>query len=169
MLGKIVREATGQRIDEWAKERLFEPIGIREFYWKTTPDGEADTEGGLYLTTHDLARIGYLHLRDGMWSGNRILSEEWVRASTNPVVNDVAPNNDRPDAGYGYQWWVPDHTNGITEIFAGNGYGGQFLLVSREHDLVVVFNGWNIHGGGHQSTWRTLQNRIIPAITSPGA
>ena len=48
-LGKILREATGQRIDEWVRERLFEPIGITDFYWKITPDGEADTEGGLYL------------------------------------------------------------------------------------------------------------------------
>lgn len=59
LLGKILREATGQRIDEWAKDHLFEPIGIKDFYWKITPDGEADTEGGLYLSPEDLARVGY--------------------------------------------------------------------------------------------------------------
>ncbi len=167
LLGKIVREATGQRIDDWARDRLFEPIGIRDFYWKITPDGEADTEGGLYLSTHDLARIGYLHLRGGVWNGEQIISEEWINISTHPTVTDVAPNNGRADAGYGYQWWVPDHADGRTEVFAGNGYGGQFLVVSREHDMVAVFNGWNIHGGDYRSTYRTFQNRIIPAVTAP--
>jgi CubicO group peptidase (beta-lactamase class C family) len=49
LLGKILREATGKRADAWIRETLFEPIGIRNAHWKITPDGEADTEGGLYL------------------------------------------------------------------------------------------------------------------------
>jgi len=164
LLGKIVREATGQRIDDWARERLFGPIGIDEFHWKITPDGEADTEGGLYLTTHDLARVGYLFLREGMWQGEQIVSKEWVAASTAPLVADVAPGNTRQDPGYGYQWWIPDQEDGRTTIFAGNGYGGQFVLVVPEQDIVAVFNGWNIHGGGTRSTWRALQDRILPAV-----
>lgn len=164
LLGKIVGVATGRRVDEWTEERLFRPIGIDEYYWKIAPDGEVDTEGGLYLSAHDLARIGYLFLRGGVWDGTRIVSEDWVRASTAPVVKDILPDNGRPDPGYGYQWWVPDHDGERTEVFAGNGYGGQFLLVAPEHDLVAVFNGWNIHGGAPRSYWRTLQDRIIPGI-----
>ena len=164
LLGKILREATGQRADDWARERLFEPIGITDFYWKITPDGEADTEGGLYLSTEDLARIGYLFLRDGEWNGRQIVSAEWVEASTAPVVPDVNPTNNRPDAGYGYQWWVPVVEDDASRVFAANGYGGQFLMVSPEHDLIVVFNGWNIHGGGNRSTWRALQERILPHV-----
>ena len=86
-------------------------------------------------------------------------------ASTSPIVTDIMPENGRDDPGYGYQWWVPDHDGENTLIFAGNGYGGQFLLVAPDHDLVAVFNGWNIHGGASASTWRALQERIIPAIT----
>jgi len=165
LLGKIVDVATGKRIDAWAKEELFDPLGIHDFYWKTTPTGEVDTEGGLYLSAQDLARIGYLFLRDGMWGDRRIVSEEWVRASTAPVVPDIAPENGRSDPGYGYQWWVPDHDGERPAVFAGNGYGGQFLLVAPEYDVVAVFNGWNIHGGAGASTWRALQERIIPAIS----
>jgi len=164
LLGKIVGVATGQRVDEWTEERLFRPLGIETYYWKIAPDGEVDTEGGLYLSAHDLARIGYLFLRGGVWDGKRIVSDAWVRASTSPVVEDILPDNDRPDPGYGYQWWVPDHDGERSEVFAGNGYGGQFLLVAPEYDLVAVFNGWNIHGGSPRSYWRTLQDRIIPGI-----
>jgi CubicO group peptidase (beta-lactamase class C family) len=166
LLGRIVDVATGRRIDDWARENLFEPIGIDEFYWKITPAEEVDTEGGLYLSAQDLARIGYLFLRKGMWEEERILSEEWVAASTSPIVTDIRPENGRSDAGYGYQWWVPDHDGERTLVFSGNGYGGQFLLVAPDYDIVAVFNGWNIHGGARASTWRALQERIIPAIRS---
>jgi CubicO group peptidase (beta-lactamase class C family) len=168
LLGKILREATGQRIDEWARERLFEPIGINEFYWKITPDGEADTEGGLYLATEDLARFGYLFLRGGEWDGRQIISREWVEVSTRPLVPDVAPNNERPDPGYGYQWWILDAEDGATRLFAGNGYGGQFVLVHPESDIVAVFNGWNIHESANRSTYRALQERILPHVDSGG-
>ena len=155
LLGKIVREATGQRLDAWAENRLFRPIGIDEYYWKITPDGEVDSEGGLYLSTHDLARIGYLMLRGGEWNGRQIVSREWVEASTSPVV---------PDVGYGYQWWVPEHENGETRVFAGNGYGGQFLHVVPEYDLISVFNGWTLHQQPELFSWTALQDRILPAV-----
>jgi CubicO group peptidase (beta-lactamase class C family) len=164
LIGKIVREATGRRIDEWTEELIFRPIGIDEYYWKTTPLGEVDTEGGLYLTTHDLARFGYLFLRGGEWDGRQIISREWVEASTAPVIPDIAPNNNRRDSGYGYQWWVPQHGPDLPTIFAGNGYGGQFVMVAPDYDIVVVFNGWGIHGGAQRSTWRALQERILPAM-----
>lgn len=164
LLGKIVGVATNQRIDSYANEKLFKPIGINEFYWKTTPDGEVDTEGGLYLSAHDLARIAYLFLRNGNWDGKQIVSEEWVRASTAPVVSDIRPDNGRPDSGYGYQWWVPQHENGKTKIYSGRGYGGQFPIVVPEHDLVIVFNAWNIHGSAKQSAERAVLDRILPAI-----
>ncbi len=135
LLGKIVREATGQRLDAWAEERLFRPIGTGEYYWEITPDGEVDSEGGLYLSTHDLARIGYLMLRGGEWDGRQTVSRAWVEASTSPVVPDVAPENDRPDAGYGYQWWVPLHER--TELFSWTALQDRILpaIVSTPDDL----------------------------------
>ncbi|MCE2456168.1 MAG: serine hydrolase [Gemmatimonadetes bacterium] len=161
LLGKIVRETTGQRLDHWTDERLFTPIGIDEFYWKETPTGETDSEGGLYLTTHDLARVAYLMLRGGEWDGRRIVSREWVEASTAPAIPDLVPNNDRPDTGYGYQWWVP---YSATKIFAGNGYGGQFVHIVPEYDLISVFNGWTIRDATEMSSWTALQERILPAV-----
>ena len=79
-------------------------------------------------------------------------------------VPDVAPANERRDPGYGYQWWILDAESGYTRLFAGNGYGGQFVLVHPEHDIVAVFNGWNIHVGDYRSTYRALQERILPHV-----
>ena len=158
LIGKIVGMATGKRIDKWAEEKLFSPLGITDYYWKITPKGEVDTEGGLYLSSHDLAKIGYLMLNGGKWENRQIVSKNWVERSTRPVVRLNA------QVGYGYQWWVPQYKDGKAEIFAGNGYGGQFVMMAPEYKMLVVFNGWNIHDQTEKSAWRALQDRIIPGV-----
>ena len=158
LIGKILREATGMRADEWAREKLFMPIGIDEFHWKITPDGETDTEGGLYLTAHDLARIGYLFLREGEWDGTRVLSKEWVARSVTPIVSETWEGG----PGYGYQWWVPEHEDGRALVYSGNGYGGQYLLVFPDHDLVTVVTGWSPRGD-YRSAQGELMTKVIPA------
>ena len=159
LLGKIVREATGKRIDHWAEEKLFAPLDINH-YWKITPQGEIDTEGGLYLSTYGLAKIGYLMMNNGQWEDKQIVSKSWVEKSLKPTVQFD------DQVGYGYQWWVPSHKNGQTKIFAGNGFGGQFLMVVPEHQLIVVFNGWHHHDRPVKSTWMALQDRILPGVKS---
>ena len=163
LLGKALRESTGQRIDEWARENLFKPIGINDFYWKITPEGEVDTEGGLYLSTPDLARFGYLFLREGNWNDKQIISKEWVKQSTAAAVRHVDLEEGRL-VSYGYQWWIPHHENSDAEIYAGYGYGGQYVLVVPDYDLVAVFNGWQIHDRAKLSTRWALQERILPYI-----
>ncbi|WP_273277015.1 serine hydrolase domain-containing protein [Maribacter polysiphoniae] len=164
LLGKIVRTITGKRIDDWAEEKLFKPLGITDYYWKETPDGEIDTEGGLYLKAEDLAKIGSLFLNNGKWNDNQIVSESWVTTSTSPQIKDVKPEW-RSNMGYGYQWWIPEYTfDGKTSIYAGNGYGGQYLMIAPEYNLIIVFNGWNINDEPEKSTWRVLQDRIIPTL-----
>lgn len=143
LLSGILYGRTGMHAHEYAARRLFDPLGIRQFYWKRTPRGYADTEGGLYLRAEDLARVGYLYLRDGEWNGRRVLTREWVRMSTARIVDDVAPAT-ADDRGYGFQWWRLDR--GDTQIWAGLGYGGQYLLVIPDLDVVAVANGWNVFG-----------------------
>jgi len=143
LLGKILHEATGQRVDHWAQERLFGPIGINVFHWKITPDGEADTEGGLYLTAHDMARIGYLFLRNGLWDGERVISEEWVRRSVTPYIPAPSSEASANSTEYGYQWWIPEQANGGTFVFGAYGLGGQRIMVFPEYDVVAVLQGWD--------------------------
>lgn len=163
LLGKFVSIITGKRIDKWAEEVLFRPLDITEYYWKVTPDGEIDTEGGLYLSAYDLAKIGFLFLHQGKWEGKQIIPKAWVTVSTSPIVPHENPIENKT-MGYGYQWWVPKHSNGKSEIFAGLGFGGQYLMVVPKYDLIVVFNGWNHHDKPEKSTFRVLEERIIPGM-----
>jgi CubicO group peptidase (beta-lactamase class C family) len=161
LLAQILRHATGEDPDEYAALHLFAPIGIVDWYWKKTPTGLSDTEGGLYLGARDLAKFGYLYLRDGVWEGARILPEGWVRDSTTGQVDASGPREGRR---YGYQWWLLPY-EGRTRAWAmaGLGYGGQFLFVVPEYDLVAVFTAWNIYGGPSFPAELALE-RIIESV-----
>jgi CubicO group peptidase (beta-lactamase class C family) len=147
LLGEIVKIKTGKRIDKWAEEKLFKPLDIKEYYWKVSPNGEIDTEGGLYLSIYDFAKIGQLVLNEGKWLGKRIISEKWVRNSTSYITK---VDNIR---GYGYQWWVGSYESGSFNIswVAAGGFGDQYLLNFKEHNLLTVTNGWNIHNTPEKS------------------
>ncbi len=81
LLSHIILKATGRQVDAYTEEHIFRPIGIRTYYWKHTPTGLPDTEGGLYLSRQDLARFGYLYVHDGVWNGTRILPSGWIDES----------------------------------------------------------------------------------------
>lgn len=162
LLGKVIKEITGKRIDQFAEETLFKELGIDKYYWKKTPKGEIDTEGGLYLKAEDLAKLGTLFLSGGKWKSKQIVPENWVIASINPKANNLWPE-ENVDVGYGYQWWTEEYDNGL-KLFSANGYGGQYLMVVPNEKLFVVFNGWNINDQPQKSTFNVLVNRILPAL-----
>jgi len=138
LMSGVIKNATGRFIDAYAEAYLFGPLGIDDYHWKKTPKGFPDTEGGLYLEAEQLAKIGYLYLQGGVWEGQRILDADFVASATALQVERV----NAPGWGYGYQWWRLDR--GGEEIWAGLGFGGQFLLVLPAHDLIGVVNGWNL-------------------------
>ncbi len=142
LLAHVFRQATGTDIEEYAAQHLFAPIGITRWFWKRTPSGTADTEGGLYLAAGDLARIWYLFTQDGMWNGTRVVSADWVKQSVTPAIATGASPN---AAQYGLKWWLYRSPVDSTKyVWSGSGFGGQFPMAFPDLDLVVVFNAWNI-------------------------
>jgi len=137
LLAHIFQKETGQDIEKYGEKYLFTPLGI-DHYWKRSPMGVVDTEGGLFLRTTDLAKIGYLYLHDGMWNGQRIVSKDWVKQSLAPFI-------DAEDGfKYGYKWWLLPRTDRPGFIWMARGFGGQRLMVFPEEDLIAVFTGWDI-------------------------
>lgn len=161
LLSQVLKKATGMHADAYAAVHLFGPLGISRFYWKHTPTGHPDTEGGLYLIPRDLAKFGYLYLRHGVWKGKRILPEGWVESSTK-VQADAS--SDKRALMYGYQWWV-DAGRGFP-AYAALGYGGQRLVVVPALDLIAVFTGWNVYDKPTLDTRLSL-DRLLQAVKRP--
>jgi CubicO group peptidase (beta-lactamase class C family) len=149
----IIRSATGRHIDDYAREFLFEPLGIKDWYWKKSPTGFPDSEGGLYLRAEDLAKVGYLYLKDGVWNGRRLLPEGWVRDATTPHARVNQTWN------YGFQWWIT--TRNGADVWAGRGFGGQLLFVIPSRQVVAVVNSWNVFG----VKARDLSGALLDALT----
>lgn len=165
LLSRILEEATGMRVEEYAEKYLFEPLGISEYFWKKTPGGRTDTVAGLYLRAEDLARIGYLYLRDGVWNGTRLMVAGWSNKSMQSPTRGLWTMSAPWQMGYGHQWWnYCGSENAPCEIMAGIGWGGQLLLVYPRRDLVAVFNSWNIYDEDLQSMAVLYLETIIPRL-----
>jgi hypothetical protein len=139
LLAHIFLKETGQDIDTYGEKYLFQPLGI-EHYWKRTPLGAVDTEGGLYLRGSDLAKIGYLYLHDGTWDGKQIVPTQWVKESVAPFIQA------EEDYKYGFKWWLLPRKDSPQFVWMARGFGGQELMVFPEEGLIVVFTGWDILG-----------------------
>jgi CubicO group peptidase (beta-lactamase class C family) len=159
LLAHIFRVATGRDIEEYAAEHLFAPLGIERFFWKRSPAGPVDTEGGLYLNPHDLAKIAYLYLKKGEWQGRPIVTPEWVADSITPKIEV-----DKSGVKYGLKWWLFPYGDGSKTAWAGSGFGGQMPIVVPEHDLVLVVTGWNILPEGRHFGHQEAIDRVLRAV-----
>ena len=153
LLAYIFQKETGQDIDAYGEKYLFAPLGIKH-HWKRTYLGVVDTEGGLYLSGGDLAKIGYLYLHDGLWDGKQIVSQNWVKESVQPSID--AEEQFR----YGFKWWLYP-LNGRF-VWMARGFGGQELMVFPEENLIVVFTGWEILKD--PAPTKDLIDRLLPAM-----
>ena len=150
LLAAALTQAVGGDFIAFARENLFEPLGITDISWEKDPQGIPIGGWGMYLTPRDMARLGYLYLRQGSWNGRQVVSSEWVAASTQThVMSDEW-------MGYGYHWWIYPSLH----AYAALGLGGQTVFVLPEQDLVVVFTADNTD---HAELVELIEDYIIPA------
>lgn len=133
-LAAIVQRVTGQRMTDYLRPRLFDPLGIGPTAWTQRPAGRDIGFSGMFATTDAIARLGLLYLRGGVWDGRRVLPAEWVAEATRPHVSNAGGFAQGPDwrQGYGLQFWMSRHG------YRGDGAYGQFCLVLPEYDAVIA-------------------------------
>lgn len=159
----IFKRETGIDIEEYAKRYLFGPLGIRNYHWKRTPLGVVDTEGGLFLRSEDLAKIGLLYLRDGVWDGKRLVSSNWIRESVTPRIS-AGNEGFGEHFQYGYYWWLLPYDSPAKMAWVARGFGGQRLIVFPEENLIVVSTAWHILQD--ESIEFDIVRRLLPALRS---
>jgi CubicO group peptidase (beta-lactamase class C family) len=96
--------------------------------------GGGHSGAGLFINTEDMARFGLLFLNQGNWNGQQILSPSWIKKAVQPSI---------PNSNYGFMWWLnqkgSEHWEGLSEnIYYAAGFGGNFIVIDRERDVVVV-------------------------------
>jgi CubicO group peptidase (beta-lactamase class C family) len=149
-------------VPEFAMRNLFAAMGLQKPDWKFSPLGLAQTGGGLYLQSRDLLKLGQLYLNGGTWNGSRIVSERWVKASTQPHARIDEQTE------YGYLWWLKSFKPGEKSYaaFYMSGNGGNKVAVFPELDMVAVLTSTNYNTRGmHEQTDKLLTDYILASLT----
>jgi CubicO group peptidase (beta-lactamase class C family) len=152
LLAAVLARVTGTTAAEFARRRLFGPLGIRDVRWPGSHGGS-----GLVLRPRDLLAFGQLYLDGGSWQGKQIVPAGWVRTSTSAHV--AVPPGQGLTSSYGYDWWV--ETRG-GRSYTAHGYLGQVLAVFPRLDEVVLVTS---SGAGFGSSDDVV--RRVVAATRP--
>jgi CubicO group peptidase (beta-lactamase class C family) len=129
LLSAILQETTGMTELDFARQNLFEPLGIRDVFWQSDPQGYTHGWGDLFLKPKDAAKIGYLWLNNGVWDGRQIVPADWVADSVKAHTK-----TGQKDA---YGWWVSG------DSYFALGRGGQHIKVYPSLKVIVVTTGSN--------------------------
>ena len=159
-LSAIVTKTTGQTSLEFLKPRLFEPLGIENPQWDSSPEGNSLGGYGLKLRTEDIAKFGQLYLQHGRWNDKQLLPPKWVEQATSKQV----PNDGESHAkmggdwrqGYGFQFWRCTHN-----AYRGDGAHGQFCVVIPDKDVVIAITA---QAGDMQAELNVVWENLYPAF-----
>jgi CubicO group peptidase (beta-lactamase class C family) len=157
LVAGLVQRRLGERLDAFAEERLFAPLGITHYEWlgsRLWPSAESPSAAsGLRLRPRDLAKIGSLFANGGRWQGRQIVPETWVALSTERYVPRIPWS---PDGTYGYGFfWYPGQIDGRRVIRAA-GNGDQRLFILPELGVVVTVLAGNYNDFEQESGERVL-------------
>jgi len=165
LMSVVLAEATGMSASEFARINLFEPMGIGERFWYEDNRGYNYGGVGLCIGPHDMIKIGEMILQKGEYNGERIVSENCLNDATSI---HISANNLLPYlTDYGFYWWKGSK-NGY-DFSMANGYGGQFILIVPNLELVVVatceFRGLSqISGQNWSSIINIIMNNVLSAF-----
>jgi CubicO group peptidase (beta-lactamase class C family) len=143
LLGEVIRVATDLRIDDFAEQYLFKPLGITSYEWEKLNSDIVHASGHLHLSPRSMAKFGFLILNNGVWDGKRIISEKWIKKTTREYI--AIPGRAWEGDRFGYQWWLKAYRVDSTTVEAvvRSGWGGQAIFLFPAYGMVVVFTGGN--------------------------
>jgi CubicO group peptidase (beta-lactamase class C family) len=166
VLGEIVARASGQPLPAFARQALFEPLGIRNARWADAGAGITDAGGHLRLSLASMLKLGELARSSGVWQGQRIVSRAWLDASLRST-GTMRPEETGSLAHMGRLWWLePVDADGAARSYQARGNGGQLLIVVPEVELVVAVTGraYNDPPRVQWAPFQLLQRWFIPAL-----
>lgn len=158
LISSIIKNVTGQKTADYAAQKLFGPIGIKDFYWQEDQQGINIGGAGLFMTPQDMARFGYLFLQNGVWKDKQVVPENWIKQAVSKKTD--TPSGLAGHYGYGYQWWMNNFGG-----YSARGYGGQYIFVLPDYNVVAVFTG-ALQGSNFFLPENLVESFIIASLKS---
>ena len=173
----VLAEATGMPVLDYARAKLFDPLGIPTtpaaqpditdpdaldgagFGWAVDPQNINVGGYGLRLRAQDMAKLGLLFLHNGSWEGHQVVPADWVHQATTKRA-------DNGGDGYGYLWWVYQLDG--DPAYAAVGNGGQRIIVIPARQLVIVSQVWTDPAtGNHAQTVEEKLDNVLLTLIAP--
>ncbi|WP_186452613.1 serine hydrolase domain-containing protein [Chitinophaga polysaccharea] len=174
IVGGIISQAAKMPVMEFAEKYLFHAMGITNYRWTVDPSGHGMTAGSFYMRPADMLKIGMLVAQNGIWEDHRIVSESWLNASRQTLIpipgfsfmkSSRSPVATAQQTYYGYYWYtenIKTPTYG-EEIQLASGNGGQYIMIIKRLNLVVVFTQGNYNSWKAKRAFDLLARYILPA------
>ena len=164
LLGDILNMSVPKGLESYAENKLFAPLGIKNYKWQYTPQNVVNTAGGLRMNSLDYAKFGQLYSGGGMWNGKQIISKKWIDSTFKKHMN--IPGSQ--DEYFGYLFWNKIFTveGKEYETYYCSGNGGNSIFIIKEIPAVVVITATAYNKPyGHSQIDRIMERYILPAIT----
>lgn len=175
--GAVFEQLTGRNIYDEIQSQLAMPLQFQDW------DRSAQRKSGnlaisqnpayhMWISTRDMARIGYLMLRNGSWNGRQVISEDWARRITSVVtpLEEMNPLRRREGYfGYGYMWWVWDGPRAVGPFegaYTARGAVGQWITVFPALDLVIAHKTNNVYR--RTTSWGSWQRMVELVFDAKG-
>ncbi len=162
LVGDILHKLLPGGLEAYAQKELFEPLGIKKLQWQYTPQGVANTAGGLQLSARNFAKFGQLYSNNGLWKGKKVLDQSFVEQSCEAVYQTSVGGNQ-----YGLLWWIKEYQVDERKISVcyASGNGGNKIFVLQNHPIVVAITA-SAYGRpyGHSQVDEIMQTYILPTL-----
>ena len=171
LLSVVVSKVTGKKVVDYLNEKLFSPLGIKEFIWNESPQGYNAGGWGLHITLESLAKMGQFMLQRGEWNGKQLLGKEWFDSAMSPQIMQYEGRIADPEElqrfkesmardqwhqGYGYQMWCC--TDGAYRL---DGAWSQFCVIFPEENAVVATIS---HASNGATILNSIWNNVLPLL-----
>ncbi|NJB72320.1 CubicO group peptidase (beta-lactamase class C family) [Saonia flava] len=164
LISSIIEETSGMSLKDFAKKKLFNPLGIDQVYWYTNSAGQTGAAGNLYISTLDFAKLGVLVANEGRWGNRQIINPDFIRSLYEETF-DLTQDNPYSD-GYGMLWYKSHRTFGVNKLdyIYASGNGGNLLIVVPEIEMVIALTSSAYGPGiGHGRSY-TIMSKILASI-----
>ena len=163
LIGAIIEEKSGMSLRDFARQELFAPLGINEFYWYTNAANQTGAAGNLYISTLDFAKLGLLVANKGRWGNKQLIDYAYMNQLLDENSAAIGDNNRLAD-GYGMFWYRSKRTFGTREVkyLWASGNGGNHLVVVPEENMVIAltssaYGNWYPHARAYFILGKVVQ------------
>ena len=165
LIGAVIEETSGRSLRDFAQEKLFEPLGIEQFYWFTNASDQTGAAGNLYISTVDFAKFGLLVSNQGKWKDIQLIEPDYIKKIVENRTMDVS-NEMGKGTFYGMLWYKGTKIVGENELnyTYASGNGGNHLVVVPDREIVIAVTSSAYGPGYGQGRSYAIWDMLLEAL-----